>query len=130
MDIRPDTKKPRVTAGLTWQPDMGPSVYANARSTNPKASAVVTTPADVDDPVSLNPKLNVATPTATITNSAVRNGDQFAMLHPTSQNCRARLMSAARENGLTIPQRGQVSRLMSPPSSSTGANVSPHPVRR
>src|SRR5205823_13843858 len=62
---------PTVTAGFTWQPDTGPSAYANANNTNPNAKAVVTTPADVLAPVNLNPNDNVAAPTAKITSSAV-----------------------------------------------------------
>src|SRR5207237_1390027 len=63
--------KPTVTAGFTWQPETGPSAYANASNTNPNANAVVTTPADVLAPVNLNPNDNVAAPTAKITSSAV-----------------------------------------------------------
>ena len=60
-----------VTAGLTWQPEIGPSVYASARTTSPNANAVVTTPAEMLDPANLNPKDSVVVPTAKMTSNAV-----------------------------------------------------------
>src|SRR5262249_48934950 len=42
--IRPDSSTPRVTAGLTWHPDTGPIVYANANSTSPNANETPTAP--------------------------------------------------------------------------------------
>src|SRR5947209_17852236 len=69
--MRPETTNPSVTAGLTFAPETGPSVYASARSTRPNARAVATTPAEVEVPANLQPKLTVATPTPTITRIAV-----------------------------------------------------------
>jgi hypothetical protein len=40
---RRETRKPVVTAGFTWYPEIGPSVDASARRMSPKANAVVTT---------------------------------------------------------------------------------------
>src|SRR5271156_2520646 len=81
--MRPEAMKPRVTAGLTWQPEIGPMAYTRATSTNPKARAVATTPAAMlplspvpvarlnVPPKSLKPKDSVATPTAMTTNISV-----------------------------------------------------------
>src|SRR3954452_15128508 len=60
-----------VTAGVTWQAEIGPSVYAIVISTRPNASAVATTPAAVLDPAKPKPKERVATPTAKKTSTAV-----------------------------------------------------------
>src|SRR5664280_1879796 len=40
------THRPRVTAGLTWQPEMEPMAYAATSSERPKASATPRMPTD------------------------------------------------------------------------------------
>ncbi len=48
MAVRPVMRRassmPRVTAGLTWAPETGPSAYATAKRTKPKESAMPRTP--------------------------------------------------------------------------------------
>ena len=39
---RLDSQNARVTAGLTWQPDVGPRAYARAANTTPKPIATPT----------------------------------------------------------------------------------------
>src|SRR5277367_3899247 len=84
--------KPRVTAGLMWQPEMGPMAYTRATNTKPKARAVVTTPAAMLPvspmcsptltwvPKSLKPKDSVATPTATTTSTSVPRNSATSFL--------------------------------------------------
>src|SRR3974390_634461 len=73
--MRPDPMNPSVTAGLIWQPEIGPIAYTSAANTSPKANAVATTPAAMlpviprpsRPPKILNPNASAATPTATTT---------------------------------------------------------------
>src|SRR3954453_23470803 len=58
-----ESSTPRVTAGLMWHPEMGPSAYASASRVRPKANA---TP---NSPIDLIPA--TADPTATKTRRAV-----------------------------------------------------------
>src|SRR3954471_12485718 len=63
----PESQTPRVTAGLTWQPEIGRIGYARASSTSPKASATPTTPDRSPPP--LSPA--TAAPTARNTSNSV-----------------------------------------------------------
>src|SRR3954453_18656523 len=63
----PESQTPRVTAGLTWQPEIGPMADARASSTSPKASATPTTPDRSPPP--LSPA--TAAPTARNTSNSV-----------------------------------------------------------
>ncbi|GAA3071548.1 hypothetical protein GCM10020000_65220 [Streptomyces olivoverticillatus] len=42
--MRRSRSMPKVTAGLTWQPETGPSAYTRAIRVKPKASAIPSTP--------------------------------------------------------------------------------------
>ena len=59
--IPPESHTPNVTAGLMWQPEMFPMVYAIATTDNPNANAtpIVPTPAPT---VSAAPPANTALP--------------------------------------------------------------------
>src|SRR5579863_388916 len=67
-DIRPAANMPRLTAGLMWQPEMGPMLYAAPISANPKAKAMPTTPtlspATTAVPQPNNTRMNVPTNSA------------------------------------------------------------------
>src|SRR6516164_1030806 len=82
--IRPASRAPAVTAGLTWLPDIGPIRYTSASSVRPNASAVATTPAATLPPSNLNPNISVAAPTARNTRTAVpRNSTaNFRIIRP------------------------------------------------
>src|SRR5580704_7517869 len=69
--MRPASRAPIVTAGLTWHPDTGPIRYTSDSSVRPNASAVATTPAATLAPSNLKPNISVATPTAKNTKIAV-----------------------------------------------------------
>src|SRR5215472_8806671 len=69
--IRPASRAPIVTAGLTWQPDTGPIRYTSESSVRPNASAVATTPAATLAPSNPKPNISVAAPTARNTRIAV-----------------------------------------------------------
>ena len=42
--MRPASSMPSVTAGFTWQPEIGPMAYASASITKPKVSAMPSVP--------------------------------------------------------------------------------------
>ncbi len=60
--------KPRVTAGLTWHPEMGPTAYTIASNDRPQARAIPTLPifgpASTALPTPPSAKTNVPTPSA------------------------------------------------------------------
>ena len=64
-----------MTAGFTWQPEIGPSTYAMAISVRPNASPVMSTAAATlppeRNPNTRKPNTNVATPTPKKTYSSV-----------------------------------------------------------
>ena len=78
--MRPVSKAPMVTAGLTWLPDIGPIMYTSASRVRPNASAVATTPAAMLAPASLKPNISVATPTAKNTRIAVPRNSTASFL--------------------------------------------------
>ena len=49
--IRPAVNTPRLTAGLMWQPEIGPMPYAIAISAKPKAKAMPSTPMPLGWPI-------------------------------------------------------------------------------
>src|SRR5215472_1018419 len=86
--MRPASRAPIVTAGLTWLPDTGPIRYTSASSVSPNASAVATTPAATLAPANLKPNISVATPTAKNTKIAVpRNSTANFRITLTSPSC-------------------------------------------
>src|SRR6185312_10609218 len=110
-DIRPERTNPSVTAGLTFAPEIGPSVYASTSSTKPNARAVPTTPAAIELPASLKPKLSVATPTPTITSTAVPSASATNLrcvtaYLPTSQLTQTRLPDTAGQYGTPASLNG------------------------
>ena len=82
--MRPASRAPIVTAGLTWQPDTGPIRYTSESSVRPNASAVATTPAATLPPANLKPNISVATPTAKNTRIAVprNSAANFRIISP------------------------------------------------
>src|SRR5450755_707693 len=100
---RPATARPTVTAGLMWQPEIGPIAYAIATSAKPNASEMPSgpsaCPSNTAEPTPTNTSTNV--PTSSAKYRFIPSSEGFDVAMPvdcgTEQACPSR--SAARGPG-------------------------------